>query len=61
MRRRRYLVKWRGWPDEDNTWEAEDALEGCPDVLAAWRARQHAEETAAAAAAGGSGGGSGGG
>ncbi|EOD32681.1 hypothetical protein EMIHUDRAFT_230451 [Emiliania huxleyi CCMP1516] len=26
-----YLVKWRGWPDEDNTWEAEDALEGCPD------------------------------
>ena len=35
---REYLVKWKDWPDEDATWETEDALDGAPEVLAAWRA-----------------------
>ena len=34
-----YLVKWRGWPLDDCTWEAEAALTSCPDVLKAWRAK----------------------
>ena len=32
-----YLVKWVGWPDEDSTWEAADALENAQGVLARWK------------------------
>ena len=35
-----YMVKWRGWPLEDCTWEAEDVLSGCPLILKAWRERE---------------------
>ena len=35
---REYLVWRKDWPDEDATWETEDALDGAPEVLAAWRA-----------------------
>ena len=34
-----YLVKWRGWPLADCTWEVEEALGGCTRVLTAWKAR----------------------
>ena len=34
-----YLVKWKGWPLDDATWEAAPALANCPKVLQAWRAR----------------------
>ncbi|KAB8067059.1 hypothetical protein BDV29DRAFT_163822, partial [Aspergillus leporis] len=28
-----YLVKWKGWPVADATWEPEDALHNTPKVL----------------------------
>ena len=33
-----YLVKWKGWPQDDATWEAAPTLANCPKVLQAWRA-----------------------
>ena len=35
-RRRRFLVKWRGWPQGDATWESAAALAGAQQVLGAW-------------------------
>ena len=37
-----YLVKWKGWPAEDSTWEPKSALADCPDVLKEWAAQQPA-------------------
>ena len=31
-----YLVKWKGWPIEDCTWEPTDSLRNCPRILKAW-------------------------
>ena len=31
-----YLVKWKGWPEDDSTWEPVSALDSCPQILAAW-------------------------
>ena len=28
-----YLVKWRGWPKESNTWEPEGNLANCKQIL----------------------------
>lgn len=31
--RHMFLVKWKGWPEENNTWEPIDHLEHCDDLL----------------------------
>ena len=37
-----YLVKWRGWPKESNTWEPEGNLANCKQVLQNYR-KEHKE------------------
>ena len=29
----RYLVKWKGWPSSDNSWEPRENLENSPELL----------------------------
>jgi hypothetical protein len=33
----RYLVKWEGYPEEDNTWENTEMLRNAPDILTEYR------------------------
>ena len=32
----KYLVKWRGYPEEEATWEPRSNLAGCNSLLKAW-------------------------
>jgi hypothetical protein len=34
-----YLVKWRGYSTQHNSWEPASGLENAPEVVAAWQAR----------------------
>ncbi|XWS42788.1 hypothetical protein CRYUN_Cryun16bG0044500 [Craigia yunnanensis] len=41
-----YLIKWRGWPENANTWEPLENLESCSDVIDAfeeslWSGKHH--------------------
>lgn len=38
-----YLLKWKGYPSEENTWEAEDSLE-CPELLQEYEKRRRLEK-----------------
>jgi len=39
-----FLLKWRGYPDSDNTWEPEEQLDNCPLVLRTWRRKNGGRE-----------------
>lgn len=39
-----YLVKWKGFHHKDNTWETEDHLEGCSQLLLQFKKKQQLEE-----------------
>jgi hypothetical protein len=32
--RRLFLVKWKNWPDSSNTWEPEEHLDNCGEIVA---------------------------
>jgi hypothetical protein len=37
--RQEFLVKWKGYPREDSTWEAESSLTHCPRILRVYKAK----------------------
>ena len=36
-KKRVYCVKWRGWPEEDSTWQSEYSLADAKDCLEEWK------------------------
>lgn len=38
--RRKFLVKWKGWAHESNTWEPEENVEGCKEMIKEFYQRQ---------------------
>jgi hypothetical protein len=39
---RQYLVSWKGYPQEENTWQNEESLRKCAELLAEFRSRHPA-------------------
>lgn len=39
--RYRFLIKWKGYPQSQNTWEPLSALAGCQALLAAYSKRKN--------------------
>jgi Chromo (CHRromatin Organisation MOdifier) domain len=39
---RQYLVSWKGYPQEENTWQTEESLHKCAELLANFRSRHPA-------------------
>ena len=37
--RTKFLIKWKNWPDDDNTWEEAHALGDCQEILREWQMR----------------------
>ncbi|GAA6023120.1 hypothetical protein JCM8202_004680 [Rhodotorula sphaerocarpa] len=44
---KRYFVKWKGWPEDQCTWEPEENLDNCPEIVRAYE-RKKAEREAKA-------------
>ena len=40
-RKWKFLVKWKGYPSADNSWEDETNLENAPEILTAYKTRHH--------------------
>jgi hypothetical protein len=43
----KYLVRWRGYGPEDDTWEPKKAFDVCPELLLAFEASSPRTATAA--------------
>jgi chromodomain protein Y len=40
-----YLVKWKGWPTEYNTWEPEEGMNNAQGAIRAFKRAKEAKET----------------
>ncbi|KAK0404713.1 hypothetical protein QR680_017593 [Steinernema hermaphroditum] len=41
-RRKKYLIKWIGWPMSESTWECQESLGGCQELYAEYKLRRRA-------------------